>query len=212
MAQACSQSTSRYGLRGRPPVVTQLARDLTRAYAESESQALSPYFWALGWQRCPRGGRWTASGRPGWLHRRGSWANRAPSSLTLCCCQLEISCFRIRGKWSESETHSVVPDSLQPHGTIQSMEFSRPEYWSGEPFPSPGDLPNPGTEPRSPALQVDSSPAELPGKSKNTGVGNFFLLQGIFPTQESNWGLLRWQAGSLPLSHQGSPVCVFIYS
>ena len=42
------------------------------------------------------------------------------------------------------------------------MEFSRPEYWSGWPFPSPGDLPNPGIEPRSPALQVDSLPAEPP--------------------------------------------------
>ena len=40
------------------------------------------------------------------------------------------------------------------------MEFSRPEYWSGWPFPSPGDLPNPGIEPRSPALQADSLPAE----------------------------------------------------
>ena len=40
--------------------------------------------------------------------------------------------------------------------TIQSMEFSRPEYWSGQPFPSPGNLPNPGIEPRSPALQADS--------------------------------------------------------
>ena len=38
---------------------------------------------------------------------------------------------------------------------VESMEFSRPEYWSG-PFPSPGDLPNPGIEPRSPALQADS--------------------------------------------------------
>ena len=47
--------------------------------------------------------------------------------------------------------------------TIQSMEFSRPEYWSGYPFPSPGDLPNPGVEPRSPALQADSLPAEPPG-------------------------------------------------
>ena len=35
-----------------------------------------------------------------------------------------------------------------------SMEFSRQEYWSGLPFPSPGDLPNPGTEPGSPALQA----------------------------------------------------------
>ena len=47
--------------------------------------------------------------------------------------------------------------------TIQSMEFSRPQYWSGWPFPSPGDLPNPGIEPRSPTLQADSLPAELPG-------------------------------------------------
>ena len=38
---------------------------------------------------------------------------------------------------------------------VQSMEFSRPEYWSGEPFPSPGDLPNPGIEPRSSALQLN---------------------------------------------------------
>ena len=45
--------------------------------------------------------------------------------------------------------------------TIQSREFSRPEYWSGLPFPSPGDLPNPGIELRSPALQADSLPAEL---------------------------------------------------
>ena len=38
------------------------------------------------------------------------------------------------------------------HQAPQSMEFSRQEYWSGLPFPSPGDLPNPGIEPRSPAL------------------------------------------------------------
>ena len=44
------------------------------------------------------------------------------------------------------------------------MEFSRPEYWRGQPFPSPGDLPNPGIEPRSPALQADSLPAEPQGK------------------------------------------------
>ena len=42
-----------------------------------------------------------------------------------------------------------------------SMGFSRQEYWSGLPFPSPGDLPDPGIEPRSPALQADSLPTEL---------------------------------------------------
>ena len=46
------------------------------------------------------------------------------------------------------------------------MEFSRPEDWSGSPFPSPGDLPNPGVEPRSPALQVDYLPTEPQGKPK----------------------------------------------
>jgi len=42
----------------------------------------------------------------------------------------------------------------------QSMEFSRQEYWSGLPFPPPGDLPNPGIEPGSPALQTDALPSE----------------------------------------------------
>ena len=45
-----------------------------------------------------------------------------------------------------------------------SMGFSRQEYWSGLPCPPPGDLPDPGIEPASPALQVDSLPTEPPGK------------------------------------------------
>ena len=45
--------------------------------------------------------------------------------------------------------------------------FSRQEYWSGQPFPSPGDLPNPGTEPRSPALQADALPFQPLEKSIN---------------------------------------------
>ena len=45
-----------------------------------------------------------------------------------------------------------------------SMGFSRQEYWSGLPFPSPGDLSNPGIEPRSPALRADALPPEPPGK------------------------------------------------
>ena len=45
-----------------------------------------------------------------------------------------------------------------------SMGFSRQECWSGLPFPSPGDLPDPGIEPGSPALQADALPSEPPGK------------------------------------------------
>ena len=51
------------------------------------------------------------------------------------------------------------------------MEFSRPEYWSESPFPSPGDLPNPGIEPTSPTLQANSLPAEAPGKPQERGAG-----------------------------------------
>ena len=82
--------------------------------------------------------------------------------------------------------------------------FFRQEYWSGLPFPSPGDLPDPGIKPKSPALQVDSLPSEPPEKPKNNIVGCRSLLQGIFPTQESNWSLLhcRW---ILYQSYQGSP-------
>ena len=85
------------------------------------------------------------------------------------------------------------------------MEFSRPEYSSGVSFPSPGDLPNPGIKPRSPAMQVDSLPAEPQGKPKNTTVGSLSLLQGIFPTQESNWGLLNCRQILYQLRYQGSP-------
>ena len=61
----------------------------------------------------------------------------------------------------------VTPDSATPwtvvHHAPLSMEFSRQEYW--EPLPPPGDLPDPGMEPRSPALQADSFPSEPPGQT-----------------------------------------------
>ena len=50
------------------------------------------------------------------------------------------------------------------HQAPLSMEFSKQEYWSGWPFPSPGDLPNPRIKLGSPALQVESLPSEPPGK------------------------------------------------
>ena len=63
----------------------------------------------------------------------------------------------------ESKSCSVMSNSATPW-TIQSMEFPRPEYWSGQHFPSPGEIPNLGIEPRSPTLQADSSPVEPQGK------------------------------------------------
>ena len=72
----------------------------------------------------------------------------------------------------------MTPWTVAPQAPL-FMEFSRQEYWSGLPCLPPGDLPNPGIKPRSPALQADSLPAEPPGKPKNTGVGSLSLLQGI---------------------------------
>ena len=72
-------------------------------------------------------------------------------------------------------------------------------------MPSPGDLPNPGIKPRSPALQADSLSSEPPGKPTNTGMGSLSLFQGIFLIQESNWGLLHCRQIFYQLSYQGSP-------
>ena len=93
--------------------------------------------------------------------------------------------------FSRSESCSVVSSSLRPHGLWNS-----PSQNTGVGSLSllQGIFPTPGIEPKSPALQADSLPAEPPGKPKNTGVGGLSLLQGIFLTQESNHGLLlcRW--------------------
>ena len=91
-----------------------------------------------------------------------------------------------------------------------SMEFSRQEYWSVFPFPSPGDLLNPGIKPRSPALQVVSLPAEPQGKPKNTAVGSLSLLQWTFPTQESHLSFLHCRQILYQLSYQGSPLLAHV--
>ena len=109
--------------------------------------------------------------------------------------------------WSES--CSVVSNSLQPHGLcspwnsqgqntgVVAFPFSRgssqPRQWTGV------------SQPRSPTLQADSLPAEPQGKPKNTGVGSLSLLQQIFPTQDSNWGLLHCRWILYQPSYQGSP-------
>ena len=84
------------------------------------------------------------------------------NALLLCVSLLLKAC-----QWSPS----VVSDSLRPHGTVArqappSMGFSRQEYWSGVPLPSPGDLPNPEIEPGSPAFQEDTLTYEPPGKPR----------------------------------------------
>ena len=95
---------------------------------------------------------------------------------------------------------------LQAARLLYPWGFSKQEYWSGLPCPPPGHLHNPGTKPRSPALQVDSLPSKPPGKPRNTGVGSLSLPQGIFLTQESNQGLLHCRRILYQLSYQGTPL------
>ena len=107
-------------------------------------------------------------------------------------------------------SHSVMSDSLWPLGLepttlLYPWGFSRQEYWSGLPYPPPGVPPNPGIEPRSPALQEDSLLSKPAGKPKNTGLCGLSLLQGIFPTQELNWGLLHCRQIFLPAELPGKP-------
>ena len=97
-------------------------------------------------------------------------------------------------KWSESR--SVMSDSATLW-TIQSMEFCRPEYRSGQPLPSPGDLPNPGIKPRSPALQADSFTSWatiFDGKSKSGGRGTDQAKVKAFPfsPQSMRWTICRY--------------------
>ena len=69
----------------------------------------------------------------------------------------------------------ATPWTVAYHALL-SVGFSREEYWSGWPFPSPEDLPNPGIEPGCPALQAELLPSEPPGKSKGKGSYKFHLL------------------------------------
>ena len=101
---------------------------------------------------------------------------------------------------------SVVSNSLRPRGLQHSRllcpwGFSRQEHWSGSPCPPPGDLPSPGIEPRSPALQADPLPSEPPGKPiAQTRVWQAFsqrarqylilALQVLRPLQQ----LVNWKA------------------
>ena len=112
----------------------------------------------------------------------------------------------------ESESHLVLSDSLQPHWLYSPWKSpgQNTGVYCRILFPSAEDFPNPGIEPRSPALWADSLPAEPPGKPKNTGVGSLSLLQRIFLAWEMNQGLLNSRQILYFLNHQGS-LYVYIY-
>ena len=106
--------------------------------------------------------------------------------------------------YSESESCSVMCDSLQPHGLYSPWNSPGQNTEVGSLSLLQGIFPNPSIEPRFPELQADSLPAEPQGKPKNTGVGSFSFLQWTFPIQESNWGLLHCRQILYQLSYQGS--------
>ena len=78
------------------------------------------------------------------------------------------------GLVSKSCPTPVTPWTI-PFQVPLSMGFSRQEYWSGLPFPSPGDLPNPGIKPGSHALQESSLPTELQGKPFSRLLAGYYV-------------------------------------
>ena len=113
-------------------------------------------------------------------------------------------------EWSVTKSCLTLCDSMDcspPGSSDCGTLHTRTVEWVA--MPSPGGLPNPGIEPRSPALRVDSLPSEPPVKPKNTGVGSLSLLQGIFPTQESTWGLLHCRLILYSWATRGAPRMVY---
>ena len=87
----------------------------------------------------------------------------------------------VLGLAAESCLTLCDPINCSPPGSPVHADSPGRNTRVGLPGPPPGDLPNPGIEPRSPTLQVDSLPSEPQGKLRNTGVGSLSFLQGIFP-------------------------------
>ena len=103
---------------------------------------------------------------PGESHLdRGAWWATVPS-VTKSQTQLKWLSTHMCENWSVVSSSSRS-HGLKPAGFLCLWGFSRQEYWNWLPCPPPGDLPDPGIEPRSPALQADSLPPEPPGKPNN---------------------------------------------
>ena len=85
------------------------------------------------------------------------------------------------------------------HQALLSMVFSRQEYWSGLPFPSPGDFPDPGIKPGSPTLQADALPSKPPGKPRQVKISESYAqrLAKLWMQRKSSWRqlniLIQWR-------------------
>ena len=116
----------------------------------------------------------------------------SPGKHTGVGCHFLLQCMKVK---RESEVAQSCPtpsdpmDCSLPGSSVRGIFQARVLEWGA--MPSSRVSSQPRIEPRSCALQMDSLLSEPPSKPKNTGVGSLSLLQGIFPTQESNWGLLH---------------------
>ena len=96
-------------------------------------------------------------------------------------CHFLLQCMKVKRKVKLlSRARLLVTPRTAAYQAPLSMGFPRQVYWSGLPFPLPRDLPNPGIEPASPALQADSLPAEPPGKSSLYRVLFFMQFEVLF--------------------------------
>ena len=114
---------------------------------------------------------------------------------------VRLQYLKVKVKATQSCPTLCDPMDYTVHGILQARILE----WIAFPFSRGSSQPRDQTQCRSLALQVDSLPAEPTRKPKNTGVGNLSLLQQIFLTQESNWGLLHCRWILYQLSYQGSP-------
>ena len=104
--------------------------------------------------------------------KKGENSVKCCSPKILLCLSIQLKCESEKVKSLSCVWLFAIPWTVVYQASL-SMGFSRQEYWSGLPFPSPGDLSDPGIEPRSPALQADALPSEPPGKPIE---GHFFRV------------------------------------
>ena len=115
---------------------------------------------------------------------------------------LYTTIFKERGLWAQTHTSTYiivskcqslsrarlfVTPQTAAHQAPLSMRFSRQEYWSGLPFPSPGDISNPGIKPGSPALQADSLLTELQGKPILQQINQKFFKCYLWKREETDY-------------------------
>ena len=149
---------------------------------------------------------------------QGIFLTKGLNSDLLCLLQwqvdsLPLSPLGIPYRCPAMLSHSVMPNSLRPHGLqptrlLCPWGFSKQEYWSGLPCPLSGHLPNLGIKPRSYCI-TDSLPTEPEGKPKNTGMGSLTLLWGNLPDPGIKLGSPTLQENSLPAELPGKPKSIY---